>query len=84
MTIACNSFRKVVEELPHVPELKITLILADMVERHYLRGMVTIAGKYGCEMCKACAETRGGISWTFPHCMGAGLRTPEESEHFAR
>ncbi len=66
------------------PEVRVTSIIADMVERKFLRGMVGIGGKYGCEMCKAEAETKGGISWTYPQCACGDERTEEESQYYAR
>ncbi len=66
------------------PEVRVTSIIADMVERKFLRGMVGIGGKYGCEMCKAEAETKGGISWTYPQCACGEERTEEESQYYAR
>lgn len=76
--------RPVVQQLETIPDMKVTSIVADMVERHYLRGMVGIGGKWACEICKAGAETKGGISWTYPQCASGSFRTEEESVFYAR
>ncbi len=72
------------EQLERDPEMRVTSIIADMVERHYLRGMVGIGGKFGCEICKSEAETKGGISWTYPQCTTGEERTEEDSVFYAR
>ncbi len=64
--------------------MQVTTVICDMVERHYLRGMVAISGKYGCEVCKRGAQTRGGVQWPYPKCTPGEERCLAESILFAR
>ncbi len=77
-------YRPIVQQLAEDPTMRVTSIVADMVERHFLRGMVGIGGKWACEICKAGAETKGGISWTYPQCASGEERTEEDSVFYAR
>ncbi len=78
------TFRDIAEELRTDRELRVTLIICDMVERQYLRGMNAISAKYGCGICKAGAETKGGVQWPYPKCKPGRERTTAECKHFAR
>ena len=59
-----------------------------MVERHYLRGLVSIAGKQSCEICLAIADTgightHRGIRWP-SNTMGQPWRDEEHQRYLAR
>ncbi len=77
-------FSDIAEQLNADDELRVTLLICDMVERHYLRGMNAIAAKFGCEVCKTPAETKGGVHWPYPKCLAGETRTMEECKHYAR
>ncbi len=61
-------------------------IIADMVERHTLKGLVAIAGHFACEYCKAKGVyyERQGVRWPWPDCAGAPLRDNDDFEAVAR
>ncbi len=66
--------------------MRVTLVVCDMVERHYIKGLNASGARFGCELCKAAALTkgRGGVRWTFPQCKPGEPRTREEMEFYAR
>lgn len=72
------------EEINADPDLTLRLVIADMVERHYLRGQISIAGRYSCEYCVAKGDTGKGMRWPYPKYHGAELRLHEELEDIAR
>ncbi len=74
------------EQLNADPEMRVTLVLCDMVERHYIKGLNASGARLGCEFCEAAALTkgRGGVRWTYPNCVPGQPRTRERMIYFAR
>lgn len=78
-------FRALVRELNRDTDIFITNVVADMVERHKLRGLITINGRYSCEFCTCEGKTRvGGVDWPYQETHGKPLRTHEEYEEISR
>ncbi len=77
-------FRPIVHEFNQDPDLKLAYIVADMPERHTLRGLITINGRWSCEFCKGRGDTGGGISWPWPKYWKCPLRHHDEMEGIAR
>lgn len=57
--------------------MRLRFVIADKVERHRLRGIVSHAGEKSCELCIACAKT-GPISWPYKESKGFRERTVAE------
>ncbi len=55
-----------------------------MPERHTLRGMMPIQGRFSCEFCVGRGDTGSGIRWPFPKYYGKRKRTHQDTEAFAR
>ncbi len=72
------------EEINQDPDIKVTSVLADMPERHTLRGLIAISGRYSCEYCVGRARTGGGISWPYPEFYKCDLRNHQDMEGIAR
>ena len=78
------------DELNADPDIVLTLFLADMIERHHIKGMINIAGRYSCEYCVAEGVTRkgdqrgGGVKWPHDRTAHATLRTHDKFEEIAR
>ena len=68
------------QEANQDPEMRISLVLCDMVERRLIRGMKNSNSTYGCEICKAAGCNK---HWP-PETQGHPYRTEEESRMFAR
>ncbi len=65
------------DEVNSDPEVRLRKIIADMVERHFLRGMIGIAGKWSCEVCISEGVARiggGGMQWPFERTAHFPLR----------
>lgn len=58
-------------------DLKLRFVVADTPERHFLKGIVAIAGIYSCECCTATALT-APIRWPADTTMNFPLRTRGE------
>ncbi len=73
------------EEVARDPDFKIKQIVCDMVERHYLKGLASIAATYGCEFCIGRAFTKQkGAQWPFPETVGHPLRSGTDMKRIAR
>ncbi len=60
------SLRLPIDEINMDNEVVLTKVIADMVERHFLRGMICIAGQWSCEYCISQGVTRvGGMHWPY-------------------
>ncbi len=58
--------------------MKVHRIVADMLERHHLRGLVAHSGFYSCEFCMAAGKGRsGGIDFYYPANWDCEERTKE-------
>ena len=77
-------YRPVVQEVNNDPDIVIKLVIADMPERHTLRGMMPIQGRYSCEFCVGRGDTGSGIRWPYPKYYGKRKRSHLETEAFAR
>ncbi len=77
-------FSPIVQEVNADPEVSIKLVIADMPERHTLRGMMPIQGRFSCEFCVGRGDTGSGIRWPFPKYYGKRKRTHQDTEAFAR
>lgn len=66
------------------PRLRIVMVVADKVERHVLKGLVNVNGKYGCEVGTGRAKTVGGTCWPYPQSLNCPLRTHAEHENICR
>ena len=64
--------------------MKLSAVIADKKERHFLKGIVSVGGYYSCESCKAKGRHRGGMSWPLPHSIRGEMRTHEEHKDIAR
>ncbi len=70
--------RTLVEEVQADKDFRVTDFIGDMVERHYVKGLISVNGKYGCEVCEAPAYTQGrGSQWPYPQTAGYPDRTVE-------
>ncbi len=76
--------RPIVQELNLDHDIKVRYIVADMPERHTLRGLIAIQGRCSCEFCKGRGDTGGGISWPCPKYWKCPLRDHDEMEGIAR
>ncbi len=77
-------YRPMVQEINDDPDIQVAHVVADMPERHTLRGLTTINGRWSCEFCKGKGDTGGGISWPCPKYWKCPLRTHDEMEGIAR
>ena len=77
-------FSPIVQELNQDPDITVTYIVADMPERHTLRGLTTINGGWSCEFCIGMGDTGGGISWPYPKYWDCPLREHDTMEGIAR
>ncbi len=69
------------DEINADPHFKVTAFIGDMVERHYVKGLVSVNGTFGCEVCKAAA--RGRQKWP-AETYGQEYRTTEEMRAISR
>ncbi len=77
--------RDLLDEVNADPDFKITQVVCDMVERHYIKGLSCIAAAYGCEFCIAKAFTKQkGAQWPFPDTVGHPERTAQGMIEVAR
>ncbi len=72
------------QEINDDGDITLKVVIADMPERHSLRAMMPIQGRYSCEFCVGKGDTGSGIMWPYPKYYGCALRTHEEVEAFAR
>ena len=79
-----NDSRPIIEQISADPELRLRHVIADMPERHFLRGLVSHQGKKSCEICIAEAVANPSVNWPYPECYGFRERTEEEMIHAAR
>ena len=63
--------------------LKLNLIVADAIERKFLRCMSAVTGTYGCEICTSRGETRQGSVFYPPYTMDTQLRTMQKFKKIA-
>ncbi len=66
------------------PDIKLRAVVADMPERHFLRGLIAISGRFSCEICIAEGTTGKSMSWPYPEHHGHRLREHDEMEGIAR
>ncbi len=76
------SHRDLVDEINVDKDFKVTAFIGDMVERHYIKGLVSVNGQYGCEVCKA--TSHGRQKWPYPETTGKALRTSEGMRQISR
>ncbi len=66
-------------------EMELKHLLADMLERHHVRCLISHSGHNSCEYCLA--EGKGphkGVDFTFPESWDCVLRTHEDWSEIAR
>ena len=66
------------------PELDLRYVVADTLERHTLKGMVSHAGKFSCETCTAEAATTPATHWPLSTMTSGTLRTDDEMKFAAK
>ena len=71
------------DEVAADPDLTLRFLIADMPERHYLKGLVHHSGKKSCESCLATASSGKGIHWPYDTCAGFPERTKENMQFAA-
>jgi hypothetical protein len=75
----------VVQELNSDPDFHLRKLVADMIERHFVKGLIAISGQWSCEYCVGRGRTRqGGIHWPYAESAGHALRTSEHHEDTTR
>ena len=72
----CFSRSPVIDQVLQDPELRIKFLVSDMPERLSLKGLVSHAGRYSCEVCEAAARTNP-INWPYAQTFGKRERTRE-------
>ncbi len=80
----CVHNRPIITQISEDGDVRLFRIVADMLERHHLRGLVAHSGFYSCEYCLA--EGRGisgGIDFYFPANYGVEERTHEQWHEIA-
>ena len=82
-------FRHMVEELGEEPRVVLTKIVADMPERHDLKGLVGHQGFHACEYCDlkgVTSDGRGNVYRPYPQCLPKreNLRTHDKMKEMAR
>lgn len=63
--------------------MKLRFIIADCIERHYIKGLVSISGASSCELCIAKGAT-GPLHWPDEDTINFPLRDEAEMEVTAR
>ncbi len=77
--------RTLVEEVQADGDFRVTEFIGDMVERHYVKGLISVNGKFGCEVCEAPAITEGrGSKWPYPQTAGHPYRTMQGMREISR
>ena len=89
MTIRPPLQRRILSEVERDPDIRLRFVVADKVERHFLKGIVSVAGLYSCEVCVGSGETRkggggGGISWPYPRYLACPTRDLNEHRDIIR
>ena len=72
----------VIDDITADPDLKLRRVIADTLERHTLKGMVSHAGKHSCESCVATAKTVPSVHWPLSTMTGR-LRKEAELQYSA-
>ena len=73
----------VLNDIENDEDLKLCFVIADTLERHTLKGMVSHAGKFSCETCTAGAKTVPSVHWPVSTMRGT-LRKEEEMKYSAK
>ncbi len=75
------------DEILAEPRVNVVKVVADMVERHDIRGLMGHTGKLACEYCTCEAPTVGSkVCWPYPQCLAKDeqARTHEGTKNIAR
>ncbi len=78
--------RPLVTEVNGDDDIFIRHLVADMLERHHCRGLVSHSGYYSCEYClaRAASPNAGGVNFQFDGNWDKELRTNESWKEIAR
>ena len=87
--------RRILQEIEHDPEVTLLYFIGDKVERHEMKGLVAVSGKFSCEIGEGSGKSKtvmtrgktkrtGGICWPYPDCMDCPTRDMEEYARVAK
>ncbi len=78
-------FRFPINQINDDADVRLTLVIGDMVERHFLRAMIASTGRCSCEFCIALGAPRvGSTHWPYDISSDAEMRTHEHFLEVAR
>lgn len=68
--------RTCIEEINADEEVSVRWFVGDLLERHFIRCLISHAGHFSCEQCES--EGRGshkGVDWEYPAAIAGRKRT---------
>ena len=75
-------FSDILADIANDDDLELAFVIADTLERHTLKGMLSHAGKYSCETCTAGAKTTPSVHWPVSTLTGT-IRKEEDIKEAA-
>ena len=75
-------FSDILADIDNDDDLRVCYVIADTLERHTLKGMVSHAGKFSCVTCTMGAKTTPAVHWPIS-TMNGTIRKEDEMKHAA-